>query len=254
MADAHTLVTGYLRGARDHGAEVRCDEVVGSLLVERGRCVGVSTAQGPVHAGAVVLAAGAWSAHLAARVGLDRPLIPLRRTLLHTQPHPLSAADHPWCWIGRCRRLRAARGRRLAAQRVRRGRRPAGPGAGLGGSVEPEPRALAVDKVERFVPALSGIVVRGGWTGLRTFAPDRRPVLGADPDLPGLWWAAGLGGFGVTCSVAVGEAVAGWLLDEPVSWLPARAVSPGRRFPRRWPIRPRGTLEGARLVEVSGRR
>ena len=46
------------------------------------------------------------------------------------------------------------------------------------------------------------------WAGLRTFAPDRRPVVGFDPRQPALFWLAGQGGFGVQTSPALGELVA----------------------------------------------
>ncbi|MGW5366401.1 FAD-dependent oxidoreductase [Actinopolymorpha pittospori] len=39
-------------------------------------------------------------------------------------------------------------------------------------------------------------VVRA-WTGPRTLTPDRLPAVGFDPDVPGLMWPAGQGGFGI---------------------------------------------------------
>ena len=115
--------------------------------------------------------------------------------------------------------------------------------------MEPLARAIAFDKLGR-LPTLTGLRLAGGWTGLRTFAPDRRPILGPDPELPGLHWAAGLGGFGVTCSYAVGEAVATWLRGQTLPWLDAAPVSPARAFPRRWAIRPQGDLGTARLIDA----
>jgi D-arginine dehydrogenase len=40
------------------------------------------------------------------------------------------------------------------------------------------------------------------WAGLRTFAPDRLPVVGFDPDAPGFFWYAGQGGYGIQTSPA----------------------------------------------------
>ena len=40
-----------------------------------------------------------------------------------------------------------------------------------------------------------------------------------------------LGGFGVTCSFAAGEAVAAMLEDRPVPWLDLAACAPARQFP-----------------------
>lgn len=238
VADVHALLQGFLRGIRRHGGEVRCGERVTGLVPG-----GVRTAGGTIAAGAVVLAAGAWSRRLR-----DLPLLPLRRTLLQSAPHPLAAADHPWTWLDDVGLyVRPESGGWLCSP-CDEALDPPGEGPGSRGAVEPLPRALAHDKIERFLPALADVRFVGGWSGLRTFAPDRRPVLGADPEVAGLWWAAGLGGFGVTCSFAVGEAVASWMRGEALDWIDAAGVSPGRTFPRRWPIRPDG--DDSRLIRT----
>lgn len=252
VADAHGLITGFLRGARRQGAVVRCGVAVEGLETSGGRVVGVRTSAGAVAADAVVLAAGAWGAALARSVGLHRPLVPVRRTLLHTAPHPLSAPDHPWTWVDDVGvYVRPEAGGWLLSGCDEAVDPPAA-GPGSAGPVRELQVARALDKVERWLPALRGLRVTGGWSGLRTFAPDRRPLLGDDPELEGLWWAAGLGGFGVTCSMAVGEAVAGWMLGDEVPWLHRAGVSPGRPLASRWMIRPDGELYRGRLVAASG--
>jgi D-arginine dehydrogenase len=45
--------------------------------------------------------------------------------------------------------------------------------------------------------------VRSRWAGLRTFAPDRLPVVGEDPMAPGFFWLAGQGGAGIKTSPAM---------------------------------------------------
>ncbi|MBW1880350.1 MAG: FAD-binding oxidoreductase, partial [Deltaproteobacteria bacterium] len=143
VADAHALLTGFLRGARRHGARVRCGERVLGLRVERGRVVGVDTASGPVAAGCVVLATGAWSAHLAQTLGLHRPLVPLARTLLQSAPHPLSHPDHPWSWIDDVGiYVRPETGGWLCSPCDETVSFPA-PGPGSRGPVDPYHRALA---------------------------------------------------------------------------------------------------------------
>ncbi|MEO0603560.1 MAG: FAD-dependent oxidoreductase, partial [Myxococcota bacterium] len=106
-------------------------------------------------------------------------------------------------------------------------------------------------RLAEVAPALADIPFEEAWSGLRTFAADRRPHLGPDADRPGLWWVAGLGGSGVTCSVAAGEAVASWLRDEPTPWLPTRPVAPGRRMLRRFAIRRHGDWASTTLVDVA---
>lgn len=251
VADAHALVTGFLAGLRASGGALRTGVRVTGLATHGERVVGVETDAGRIDTGAVVLAAGAWTGSLVAGLGLRRPLIPLRRTLLHAGPHPLSSPDHPWAWVDdEGIYARPESGGWLVSGCDEAVSRPA-PGPGSRGSVDAERRGLALDKLERFFPPLAGLRLERGWTGLRTFAPDRAPILGADPEAPGLWWAAGLGGFGVTCSVAVGEAVATWMRGGDTDWLHADGVSPGRPFLRRWPIRPLGDIHRVRLVSAS---
>lgn len=251
VADAHALVTGFVRGARRRGAELRINTPVLELLTDGDRVIGVQTPEGPIHADAVVLAAGAWSGALAASVGLHRPLVPLRRTLLQSTPHPASTAAHPWTWIDDVGLyLRPEAGGFLVSGCDEAIDLPS-PGPGSRGSVEPTPRALAAHKLSTLLPAMADLSLRGGWSGLRTFAPDRRPVLGPDPDAPGLHFAAGLGGFGVTCSYAVGAVVADGVLGRPTPWLDRDAVSPARAWLSRWLIRPTGNRNRPRLVSTT---
>ncbi len=248
VADAHALVTGFLSGLRARGGALRCGIRVTGVARRGETVVGVDTSDGRIAAGAVVLAAGAWTGALVRPLGLRRPLIPLRRAILHGGPHPLSDPAHPWAWVddeGIYARPESG-GWLVSGCDEAVDRAPPGPGSR--GSVDAERRGLALDKLERFFPPLARLRLDRGWTGLRTFAPDRAPILGPDPDAPGLWWAAGLGGFGVTCSAAVGEAVATWMRGEETPWLHAEGVSPGRAFLRRWPIRPLGDIHRVRLV------
>ena len=252
VADVHAIITGLKRGIIQRGGAVRCGVQVSGLRLEHGRVTGVDTDQGPLTADRVVLAAGAWSGALATQAGLWRPLIPLRRTLLFAEEAELSRPEHPWCWVddvGIYVRPEAG-GWLVSGCDEAVAAPPSGPGSR--GAVEDIHRALAQDKLERHIPALAGLRLSRGWTGLRTFAPDRAPVLGEDPDLSGLWWMAGLGGFGVTCGIAAAEAVATWMRGQPTPWLDAAGVSPGRSWLRRWPIRPTGDQARARLITTPG--
>jgi D-arginine dehydrogenase len=73
------------------------------------------------------------------------------------------------------------------------------------------------------------------WAGLRSFAPDRLPVYGFDPGVPGFFWCAGQGGFGIQTSPAAAKLASAVLLeDEPdlsVVHIDPAVFSP-RRFGR----------------------
>jgi D-arginine dehydrogenase len=73
--------------------------------------------------------------------------------------------------------------------------------------------ATAIDRFENVVDWPIERIERS-WAGLRSFAPDRVPVYGFDPDVFGFFWCAGQGGFGIQTSPAAGKLGASILLDE----------------------------------------
>ncbi|MCK6523767.1 FAD-binding oxidoreductase [Myxococcota bacterium] len=250
VADPHALLSGFTRGLRRHGGAMRLGSPVTGLLQDGDRVIGAQVGGERVLAGAVVIAAGAWGQGLAAGIGLYRPLAPIRRSLHITTPHPLSRPEHPWLWLDDLGLYARPEGEGwLLSGCDERLDRPS-PGPGSAGAVTERGRAELSQKLVRALPALGDVALRGGWTGLRTFTPDRRPMLGADPDRAGLWWASGLGGAGVTGCFAVGEAVGAWMRGEETPWLPRRAVSPGRPFATRFLIHPSGETWSGQLISA----
>ena len=73
--------------------------------------------------------------------------------------------------------------------------------------------AIAIDRFEQVVDWRIERVERS-WAGLRSFAPDRLPVYGFDPEVPGFFWCAGQGGFGIQTSPAAAKMAASVLLGE----------------------------------------
>jgi D-arginine dehydrogenase len=80
--------------------------------------------------------------------------------------------------------------------------------------------------------------VRRAWAGLRTFSPDRSPVIGFEPEVPGFFWLAGQGGTGIQTAPAQGMATAGLVLD---GRLPDALVARGLDAERLGPARLRST-------------
>ena len=245
-ADPHALVSGFVRGLRRNGGQLACGVRVLGVDVDAGRVRGVRTTAGPVSADRVVIAAGAWSGGLGRALGLHRPVLPLSRALLHTRPDGVSSPDHPWCWIDDVGvYIKPEAGGWLLSGCEEAQVSPLD-GPGSTGPVHELSRAMALDKASRMFPALGELRLQGGWTGLRTFAPDRRPHLGSDPDVEGLWWATGLGGSGVTCSAALGEAIATWMTGGETPWLDRYEVSPGRPLPTEQAFLESIWIDGAR--------
>jgi D-arginine dehydrogenase len=64
--------------------------------------------------------------------------------------------------------------------------------------------ATAVDRFEGVVDWQVDKIERT-WAGLRSFAPDRAPVYGFDAEVPGFFWFAGQGGFGIQTAPAAAD-------------------------------------------------
>jgi D-arginine dehydrogenase len=73
--------------------------------------------------------------------------------------------------------------------------------------------ATAIDRFEHVVDWPIEVAERS-WAGLRSFAPDRLPVYGSDPEAPGFFWCAGQGGFGIQTVPAAARLASALLLGE----------------------------------------
>ena len=74
--------------------------------------------------------------------------------------------------------------------------------------------ALALERVEE-ATGLGLRSIRTSWAGLRSFVPDRRPVVGAWPDHPGFAFVAGQGGSGIETAPALAALAAAVLTGAP---------------------------------------
>ena len=245
------LLAGFVNGATKRGLKLSLGTTVQGLIIENGKVCGIKTDKESISCGKVVIASGAWSSILAARAGLDRPIVPLRRSLFFTGPHPLFKENHPWVWVDDAGiYARPFDGGFLISPCDEAVDWPT-QGRSSWGDTNETQMQLLLQKINAFFPGLAQSHLQHSWTGLRSFAPDRRPFLGPDQEVEGLWWATGLGGFGLSCSVGVGEAMGRWIRGETTPWLDARMVSPNRPLSSKWLIRPSGEIHRARLVSTS---
>ena len=72
--------------------------------------------------------------------------------------------------------------------------------------------ARAIDRIERAARFRVRHVPRR-WAGLRTFAADHTPVVGMEETVPGFYWLAGQGGYGIQAAPALARAAASLLVD-----------------------------------------
>jgi D-arginine dehydrogenase len=223
--DVHALLSGYLREAARRGVEHRFGVEVRAVIVERGRCTGVVTDAGPLAARWVVDAAGAWAGPLARRAGAAPiDLVPLRRTIVtFAAPDGVEVAGWPLVASDPHQLYFAPESGGLLFSPMDEA--PMAP-------CDPAPGELAVAeglaRLERLAPRLVPRTLRRRWAGLRTFAPDRAPVVGEDPLVRGFFWLAGQGGAGIETSPVVGQLAADLLVAGTTERFDARALGPAR--------------------------
>jgi D-arginine dehydrogenase len=209
----------YLGGARRRGLRVVLSAPV-RAGTRRGGGWLLETDAGQVKAGVVVDAAGAWADGVARALGVEPVgLRPLRRTGVVARA---SGVDRAWPLVSE------------AAERFYF--RPEGPGVLLSPADETpsEPLdarpddldvALAIERVNAATTLDLRSVVTA-WAGLRTFAPDRNPVVGPDPAQPAFVWLAGQGGYGIQTAPALARLAADLVTAKTAT--PPPAVDPAR--------------------------
>jgi D-arginine dehydrogenase len=222
VLDIHALLMRYLDDARTGGFALRTGCRVDDLLIEGGRVRGVRVAGQTIRAGAVVDASGAWAGRLG-RAAARLPLRPMRRHLFVTGPLPFVDRAWPPTWaIDREFYFRPESDGLLLSPCDEADAEPGLP------PTDPAAATLLAEKLAVCAPALADVTIRRSWAGLRTFAADRHPIIGPDPDLPGLFHVGALGGFGMTTGAAIGELAATLLTGGRPDWIDPEIVAPSR--------------------------
>lgn len=184
-------------------------------------------AAGEVRAGVLVDAAGAWADAVAQLAGA-RPLeiAPLRRTMVQLRTAPPPPGEMPLVLdLSGEFYFKPENGRLWLSPHDETPSRP------CDAAPEEIDVALAIDRLERVVDWRVAAVERR-WAGLRSFASDRRPVYGWDPEREGFFWFAGQGGFGIQTAPAAarlaGQLLLGEARDAMTGGLDAGLYAPAR--------------------------
>ena len=223
--DVAGLHQAFLRGARAEGVAVLRERGARTLVRRSGRWH-VDVGELTLECATVVNAAGAWADEVALSAGV-RPvgLQPYRRTVF-TFASRFESAGWPLV-VGGDESFYF---------------KPEGASQFLASPADEDP-VEPCDVKPREIDVAAGIEavnratildvrsVRSTWAGLRTFAPDRVPVVGFDPGVPGFFWCAGQGGTGIQTSPAIASLTADLITGTDPKGLPtdlAAELSPER--------------------------
>jgi D-arginine dehydrogenase len=230
--DVDALHQGYLRGAKARGAELVTSDWVRKASFESDLWT-VELKDRMISAPILINAAGAWADELARLAGVaPRGLQPLRRTALLVDP-PTDADIRLWPAVLDPTEefyFKPDAGKLLLS--------PADETPVAAGDAQPEELdiAIAIDRVQQAID-IEVRRVSHSWAGLRTFAPDRVPVVGYDSACPGFFWYAGQGGYGIQTAPAMSRLAAALVRKEAVpADIAARGVTAAELSPDRLPI------------------
>lgn len=210
--DVHAIHQGFLRGIRRAGGRIQPDAQVTALRRAGGVWqvqAGGQTYEAPV----VINAAGAWSDVVGALAGARTiGLQPRRRSAFIFAP-PAGVDASPWpmtAGIAEDWYFKPDAGMLLGS--------PANIDPVEPHDVQPEELdvAVAIDRIQTMTTLTIRRPART-WAGLRSFVPDGDLVGGWDPELPGFFWVAAQGGYGIQTSPAMGEACAALARGEPLT-------------------------------------
>jgi len=223
--DVDRLLQGFARLAKKHGAEFIVRAPANSIQ-RTGSVWQVETPQGIFEAPVLINAAGAWADKVAGLAGVRKvSLVPMRRSAAIVPP-PEGLDITSWPLVASASEAWYAKpdaGKFMVS--------PADEDP-----VEPHD-AWADDMVlaeglHRFEQAVTMDVTRveHSWAGLRSFVPDRTPVVGFAPDADGFFWLAGQGGYGVQTAPALSQLVADLCLNRTPQLAAdvVRALDPAR--------------------------
>jgi D-arginine dehydrogenase len=228
--DVHALHQGFLGGARQAGTTLWVD----AELRQAHRSAdgwSLSTADGRhAQARTLVNAAGAWADTVAQRCGVAPLGIQPKRRSAFTFDAPADGSSRQWPTVAGVMDdwyIKPDAGQLLGS--------PANADPVPAHDVQPEELdiALGIAAIERDT-TLQIRRPRRTWAGLRSFAPDGELVIGFDSRVPGFFWLAGQGGYGIQsaagASLLAAALVQGQALDPA---LIAEGVDPAALSPSR---------------------
>ncbi|GLH18799.1 FAD-dependent catabolic D-arginine dehydrogenase DauA [Pseudomonas atacamensis] len=209
--DTDALHQGYLRGIRRNHGEVRTDcEVLGLSRDADGLWI-VQTNGETFSAPVLINAAGAWADKIAGLAGAQPLGLQPKRRAAFIFAGPEGVDTHHWPMLVSLDEsfyMKPDAGMFLGS--------PANADPVEPHDVQPEELDIAMGIYQ--IEEATTLTIRRPtrtWAGLRSFVADGDLLSGFDPQVPGLFWVAAQGGYGIQTSPAMGQASAALVRGEP---------------------------------------
>lgn len=219
--DVAALHQAYLRQAKSKGVELETGtEIQHATRTEE--CWVIETGKVVLKAKTVINAAGAWVDEVATIFGIQKiGFSPLRRSMA-VLPAPQCGGHEKWPMVADVAEtwyMKPDAGHIYVSPADET---PVGPHDAYVDDM------ILAEGLYAFEQATLEPVsrVEREWAGLRTFSPDRNPVVGFEPSVEGFFWLAGQGGYGIQTSPAMSRLSAALLAGNTnVSEISAKVIS-----------------------------
>jgi sarcosine oxidase subunit beta len=207
--DPGGLTNFFLREATQGGVAARYGAEVTAIDRDGSGTFRLTTTAGELRASAVVDAAGPFAGRVAALVGTDVPVVPVRRHLLISGPCPTLPPLIPMTIDADTGVLIRREGSRVLIAYSNPDEPP-----GFNTAFDPDFPLRIAEQVDARFPAVgeAGLDIKRSWAGLYEVTPDHHAVIGPVAGVPGFFVVAGFSGHGVMHAPAAGRAVAEMLV------------------------------------------
>jgi sarcosine oxidase subunit beta len=204
-----SVVLGYATAARRFGAQIFTQTEVTGIERDGRQITAVTTTRGRIETDTVICTAGAWSQQVGEWVGVELPVVPLRRQIMVTEPLPAFDPATPFTIDFDTSFYYHGSGRQVVFGMSDPDELP-------GYSVETSeswlPRLELA--ISRRAPFLSSVGISSGWAGLYEVTPDNNALIGEAEGLDRFLYATGFSGHGFLMGPAVGEVMRDLYLGE----------------------------------------
>jgi len=204
-----SVVLGFAGAARRAGARLITQTEVTDIVRSGDDIDAVVTTAGTIHTTTVICAAGAWSLNVGEFVGVDLPVLPMRRQILVTEPlkepdreFPLTVDLETTLYFHRT-------GKQLLIGM-------SDPDETTGYKLETSDDWLPRlgEALAKRAPSLTSMGIAAGWAGLYEVTPDNNALIGEAKGVNRFLYATGFSGHGFLMGPAIGEVIRDLYLGE----------------------------------------
>jgi glycine oxidase len=193
------MTRAYAEAARKSGAHFYEHSEVTSLQQHFGKVTGIQTAQGQtIRCERVVIATGAWSAHIGSWLGLNIPVFPARGQILALR-QPATPLKHTISSNELYLVPKIDNTIYVGATVEQVGFDKSNTAGGI---------AWLLSSAIQLVPELEHAAIADIWSGLRPWSQDSYPILGKAPGWENVFLATGHGAGGFELSAITGKTIA----------------------------------------------